>query len=43
MKINKKKLLNYKRRKQAARESKGSVEYQGAMGTITGDKDIAGN
>lgn len=42
MKISKKKLLNYKRRKQAVRESKGSVEYQGAMGTIKGDKDIAG-
>lgn len=34
MKINKKKLLNYKRRKQDVGESKGSVEYQGAMGTI---------
>jgi len=42
MKINKKKLLNYKRHEQAVRESKGSVEYQGAMGTIKGDKDIAG-
>lgn len=40
MKINKKKLLNYKRCKQAVREPEGSVEYQGAMGTIKGDKDI---
>lgn len=42
MKISKKKLLNYKRCKQVVRESKGSVEYQGALGTIKGDKDIAG-
>lgn len=40
MKINNKKLLNYKRAKQAVREPEGSVEYQGAMGTIKGDKDI---
>lgn len=42
MKINKRKLLNYKRCKQAGGEPKGSVEYQGAMGTIKGDKDTAG-
>lgn len=41
MKINNKKLLNYKRGKQTVREPEGSVEYQGAMGTIKGDKDVA--
>lgn len=41
MKINKNKLLNYERCKQSVRETEGSVEYQSAMGTIKGDKDVA--